>query len=204
MEEAFQLDWVKLPVRLMSGAEGGRPVTLRSSLTHFALLPFSPLQSPAVTLVRESCAAFLSSSPDVSVDSAALTSFVSRLRARGALEAAPTRQFPLNFPTPRSEINFIATLALLQIGSGYRTPLHAQERGQGRGAAETMMFGCMGMHISGEITADAMVAVGLFDVAQMFGLKIQEEYEISTGVRCEPVHIACTAQHAVIGRCGFG
>jgi hypothetical protein len=39
-----------------------------------------------------------------------------------------------------------------------------------------------GMHISGEITADAMVSLGLFEVAQLFGLKIQEDYEISRGV----------------------
>ena len=96
------------------------------------------------------------------------------------LLSLPDKSYPLNFPTPRSEVNFLATLALLQIGSGWRVPLHSQPNG--RGAAETMTFGCMGMHISGEITADVMTKLGLFEVAQLFGLKIQQEFQVSPGV----------------------
>ena len=40
----------------------------------------------------------------------------------------------------------------------------------------------MGMHISGEITADVMTKLGLFEVAQLFGLKIQQEFQVSPGV----------------------
>ena len=41
------------------------------------------------------------------------------------------------------------------------------------------------MHISGEINSSVMINVGLFDVAQLFGLKIQEDYEISRGIHSE-------------------
>jgi hypothetical protein len=145
-------------------------------------LPWLKLPGSVLDLVRNSCAELLESTQLVTIDDAALSAYVRTLDA-SKLQRPKKRQYPLNFPTPRSEINFLCTLALLQIGSGWRVPLHAQ-RG-GKGAAETMTFGCMGLHISGEISASVMTTITLFEVAQIFGLKIQEEYEIARGIRSE-------------------
>ena len=103
-------------------------------------LPWAKLPAPVLELVRSSCAELLRDNAHVSVDQACLHQFVAELDHR-TLQRLPKKMFPLNFPTQRSEINFICTLALLQIGSGWRRALHAQKGG--KGAAETITFGCM-------------------------------------------------------------
>lgn len=146
-------------------------------------LNWSSMGAPILQMVRQSCASLMHpSNPHVQIDDGAVASLAHSLD-HSRLHRQPKRMYPLHFPTPRSEINFLCTLAMLQVGSGWRRALHAQ-RG-GKGAADTVTFGVMGMHISGEITADAMLRVGLFDVAQLFGLKIQEEYELSPGIHSE-------------------
>lgn len=147
-----------------------------------ASLPWNKLPAPVLSLVKSSCRDLLTDNADVTIDEAALERYVEALDHR-ALLAQPKKMFPLNFPTPRSEINFLCTLASLQIGSGWRVALHAQ-RG-GKGAAETITFGCMGMHISGEITAQTLLNLSQFEVSQLFGLKITEEFELQPGIHSE-------------------
>lgn len=144
-------------------------------------LPWAALPQPAGELVRSSCEALLIDNPHVRIDEAVLLRYAREMDASKL--QTQRRQYPLVFPTPRSEINFLCTLAYLQIGSGWRRALHAQ-RG-GKGAAETMTFGCIGMHISGELTARTFVGLKLFDVAQLFGLKIQEDFELRPGIHSE-------------------
>lgn len=161
------------------------PSSLMESAWH---IDWAHLPQPLTTLVHTSCAAFTASDRSaVTIDEAALNAFVDELD-HTQLHSKPKRQFPLHFPSPRSEVNFLTLLDLLQIGSGWRVALHAQR--SGRGAAETITFGCMGMHISGEISAEAMIRVGLFDVAQLFQLKIQEEFEITTGVSSQTLTLS--------------
>jgi hypothetical protein len=146
-----------------------------------ASLPWANPPAPICELVRSSCATLLENNPHVTIDDAVLKHYARELDATKL--QTQRKHYPLVFPTQRSEVNFLCTLAYLQIGSGWRRALHAQ-RG-GKGAAETVTFGCMGMHISGEMSARVLAGLGLFDVAQLFGLKIQEEFELSPGIHSE-------------------
>jgi len=160
-------------------------------------LNWAKLPGPVLSLVRASCSSLLHGNPHVQIDEAALDRYVDELD-HTKLEKLPKKMYPLHFPTQRSEINFLSTLALLQFGSGWREDLHAQDGGKGKGAAETMTFGCIGMHISGEINADAMLRMGISEVAQTFRLKITEEYEIQPGIRTErKTNLWQLAQHIV-------
>lgn len=155
MEEAWKLDWTHLP-------------------------------AAPTALVRSSCKELLQKNPHVSIDSAALDAFVDSLKDTRLL-SLPQKQYPLRFKSNREEINFLCTLALLQFGSGWRKQLHASGSGKekGKGAAETITFGCIGMHLTGEITAHSMANITLFEIAQTFNIRTHEEYFIQPGIRSE-------------------
>lgn len=89
------------------------------------------------------------------------------------------RGFPLKFSSIRQEVNFLCTLSLLNFGSGYRVLLHEALE---RGSAETVSFGVMGMHLGGDITARVMAGLSAMEVASLFGIPVEEDYEIQPGI----------------------
>ncbi|CAE6537884.1 unnamed protein product [Rhizoctonia solani] len=82
--------------------------------------------------------------------------------------------FPLSFPSLKSEINFIATLALLNFASGYRQALH---KATGRGAYDNIRLLLMGMYIDSDSLMSARGWVDLSDgqIAQLLNVSIHEE-----------------------------
>ncbi|KAJ1891713.1 hypothetical protein LPJ66_006763 [Kickxella alabastrina] len=81
-----------------------------------------------------------------------------------------SRSLPLVFDNMAQELNLIALLDLLQIGSGFRGELH---EASDRGASDTVNFGCMSMHISQtQVDAKGLQALSLGDVAQHFGIPL--------------------------------
>ncbi|KAJ1989471.1 hypothetical protein GGI25_005606 [Coemansia spiralis] len=81
-----------------------------------------------------------------------------------------TRSLPLVFDNVAQEINLIAIIDLLQVGSGFRRELHKEI---GRGASDTINFGCMSLHISQTpIDARGLQALTLGDISQHFGVPL--------------------------------
>jgi len=88
---------------------------------------------------------------------------------------------PMLFDSLDAEVNFACVSAMLAFGSGYRPELH---RLCGRGAAETMLYGMIGLHMThGNLTADVLLQLTPEEVAEAFQLPINEEYELSPAVR---------------------
>ncbi|SJX64660.1 uncharacterized protein SRS1_15476 [Sporisorium reilianum f. sp. reilianum] len=95
--------------------------------------------------------------------------------------------FPLRFPTPTAEINFLALLALLNAFSGYRAAFH---KATGIGAYQNVVRLMMGLYISsGEedrvvgasaLTANGMVALTEAKVVELLGVSVHEEREHET------------------------
>jgi hypothetical protein len=144
----------------------------------------SDLTSP-VTLfdfIRQSCTKHLNSCSDlVTIDNAAIENYVNSFDF-SKLERSPGRQFPLNFPTARSEVNFLTLLNLLNFASGFRVELHATGD---KGAYETICFGLMGLHISGDLTAETMVKFRISEISSLFAIKTMEEYEVRPAIYSE-------------------
>ncbi|KAJ2781409.1 hypothetical protein H4R18_002886 [Coemansia javaensis] len=127
--------------------------------------------------VRESAAALVAGvgQPLVAVDGARAQSYAD------ALDAAKfdryvrhvsgwAHRLPLSFDNVAQELNLVALVGLLQIGSGFRKELHAAT---GRGASDTVSFGCMSLHISQTpLDARGLQALALDDVAQHFGIPL--------------------------------
>ena len=72
-------------------------------------------------LVKQSCRNLHCA--DVQIDQKALQTFADSLDA-AKVKKFDKRRFPLRFENAASEINFLATLAVLSFGSGYREALH--------------------------------------------------------------------------------
>ncbi|CAE7231499.1 unnamed protein product [Rhizoctonia solani] len=82
--------------------------------------------------------------------------------------------FPLSFPSLKSELNFIATLALLNFASGYRAALHEVT---GRGAYDNIRLLAMGMYIDSDSLMSARGWVDLTDgqIAGLLNISIHQE-----------------------------
>ena len=87
--------------------------------------------------------------------------------------------FPLNFPSPLSELNFLSILALLNIASGYRAPLH---RETGRGAWDSIRAFVFGLYLSsvtdGEgdlLSARGMQTLSEAKIAELLGVSLHTE-----------------------------
>jgi hypothetical protein len=96
----------------------------------------------------------------------------------------------------------IAVLNLLNFGSGYRALLH---RYIDRGAYDTICFGCMGMHLSGDIDADFLVRVSLHEVSSLFLIPVDEDFQVSTGItstRAHPLRPLVEAIRATLNAAG--
>ncbi|KAJ3105658.1 hypothetical protein HDU96_008476 [Phlyctochytrium bullatum] len=80
---------------------------------------------------------------------------------------------PIRFETLEQEINFLALFYLLNFGSGWRQELH---KAVGRGAFDTIRFGMMSMHISGQkLNAAFLRDIRAPDVASFFDLPFTED-----------------------------
>ncbi|PIA18227.1 hypothetical protein COEREDRAFT_39873 [Coemansia reversa NRRL 1564] len=84
-----------------------------------------------------------------------------------------THKLPLVFDNLAQELNLISLLGLLQVGSGFRRELHEMT---GRGAADTMRFGCISLHISQtQLDAKGLQALTLGEISQNFGIPLLGE-----------------------------
>ncbi|KAJ1733293.1 hypothetical protein LPJ61_001634 [Coemansia biformis] len=161
---------------LCGGADGSVPRAWEAACTgKDVCLP--PSGASYLASVRESAAKFAGSVGErlVRVDADKARGYA------GALDMAKfdayvkhvngwTRRLPLAFDNMAQELNLIALLDLLQLGSGFRKELH---EATGRGASDTINFGCMSLHISQTpIDARGLQALTLDDVAQNFGIPL--------------------------------
>jgi len=90
---------------------------------------------------------------------------------------------PLKFDNVVEEVNFISTVDLLNFASGYRPLLHHY---CGRGAYETIIFGCISMHLSNiPITSNFMKTVDISKVAELFGIPTRKEKQLQPGLMIE-------------------
>ncbi|KIJ67591.1 hypothetical protein HYDPIDRAFT_108450 [Hydnomerulius pinastri MD-312] len=86
--------------------------------------------------------------------------------------------FPLNFPSSISELNFLSVLSLLNFASGYRVPLHEQT---GRGAWDNIRALAFGLYISSAtgqgdlLSAKGMQSVTPQQIAELMSVKIHIE-----------------------------
>ena len=135
--------------------------------------------------ILESCALF--ARKNVQICEEKIPTFVEVLRDKARnvvnetsdhvllLPAKPFPGFPLVFPTLMEEVNFVALTQLLNFGSGFRQELHVCG---GKGAAETMLFGCISMYLSAKVDADFMSKFSLFDVSTHFQIQFEEEVSL--------------------------
>ncbi|KAJ1918651.1 hypothetical protein H4219_002454 [Mycoemilia scoparia] len=98
---------------------------------------------------------------------------------------------PLKFPDQKSEINFIVLRDILQIGSGYRVELKESNGGK-RGAADTILYGCLGSYISGiSFDADSLIRSSIESVSEQFQIPLLGKEEpvtqIGSGSDSKPV-----------------
>ncbi|KAG8777394.1 hypothetical protein FRC12_000384 [Ceratobasidium sp. 428] len=140
-------------------------------------VPPLPESGKYIEAVTSSCHALrLASGIDVPLAA------VERLLRSPALGGSFTRlgtvhgvNFPLAFPSVKAELNFLATLALLNFASGYRAPLHAAT---GRGAYDTIRILVMGMYIdsdSGLMSARGWDQLTTAQIASLMNVSLHEE-----------------------------
>lgn len=178
----------------------------------------SPLPSNTseyVRATRSSCASAstaLGLTPNVAAIDAFLTSLdqarFSRLCTQHGLS------FPLRFPTPTAEVNFLSIVALLNALSGYRTAFHTAT---GCGAYQNVVRLMIGLYISsadedrvvgaGTLTAKGMVGLTEARIVELLGVSVHQERQhetlagVTVGVRggemFEAVQLILNAMHGV-------
>lgn len=150
--------------------------------------PTSPLphDDRYVEATRQSCQD-LARSLGLTPDLAAVDAFLHTLD-RDTFERLRTQHglsFPLRFPTPTAEVNFLAVLALLNAFSGYRAAFH---KATGLGAYQNMVRLMIGLYISGSsdgaedrlvgspaLTAKGMATLAEAKVVELLGVSVHEE-----------------------------
>ncbi|TFK54027.1 hypothetical protein OE88DRAFT_1654491 [Heliocybe sulcata] len=82
--------------------------------------------------------------------------------------------FPLNFPSPLAELNFLSVLSLLNFGSGYRALLHAHT---GRGAWDSIRAFVFSIYLGDAelLSAKGMQGVEEGKVAELMGVRVHVE-----------------------------
>ncbi|KAJ7209551.1 hypothetical protein GGX14DRAFT_451920 [Mycena pura] len=103
------------------------------------------------------------------------------------LSASNGLAMPLNFPTAHAELNFWSIFALLNFGSGYRAPLHAETGG---GASDCMKALAFALYISTD--DDLMSARGMHNISQATVAELMR-----VNLHTEKPHE--TLQHVVVG-----
>ncbi|KAI0045281.1 hypothetical protein FA95DRAFT_1680574 [Auriscalpium vulgare] len=91
---------------------------------------------------------------------------------------------PLNFPSPLSELNLLSILALLNIASGYRVPLHQET---GRGAWDTIRAFVFGLYLTSStgddadfLSAQGMMNISEAKIAELLGVSLHTERQHET------------------------
>eukprot|EP00195_Chlamydomonas_chlamydogama_P001625 CAMPEP_0202915646 /NCGR_PEP_ID=MMETSP1392-20130828/66246_1 /ASSEMBLY_ACC=CAM_ASM_000868 /TAXON_ID=225041 /ORGANISM="Chlamydomonas chlamydogama, Strain SAG 11-48b" /LENGTH=355 /DNA_ID=CAMNT_0049607765 /DNA_START=15 /DNA_END=1082 /DNA_ORIENTATION=+ len=110
--------------------------------------------------------------------------------------------FPIKFDDVKSEITFLTLYHLLDFGSGWDSELR---RSGGRGARDTILFGLIGLHLSGtRIDHHWMKACSMFNITSLFGINSHVEAPLDnlpgvTMSRPGPLQPLCVAlQQAVV------
>lgn len=151
-----------------------------SSSSSFPPLPTTP---EYIKATRESCASastHLGLTPNIASIDAFLGSLdhatFDRLSKQHGLS------FPLRFPTPIAEVNFLSILALLNAFSGYRTAFHSAT---GSGAYQNVVRFMIGLYISSgdedrvvgaaSLTAKGLKALTEAKVVELMGVSVHEE-----------------------------
>ncbi|KAJ9474984.1 Queuosine salvage protein [Pseudozyma hubeiensis] len=158
------------------------------SSTDSAPSPPLPSSSAYISAVRSSCSSastHLSLTPNLPAIDAFLLSLSPSTFQRLAEQHGLT--FPLRFPTPTAEVNFLSILALLNSFSGYRTAFH---RATGSGAYQNVVRFMIGLYISSDaedriVGAASLTAKGLrglteAKVVELMGVSVHEEREHET------------------------
>ncbi|KAJ7128877.1 hypothetical protein C8R43DRAFT_1026212 [Mycena crocata] len=97
---------------------------------------------------------------------------------------------PLNFPSAGAELNLLSILSLLNFGSGYRGPLHAET---GHGAWDCMRAFAFSMYITSSADEDVLLSArGMHKISEA---KVAELMRVN--VHTEKPHE--TLQHVIIG-----
>jgi len=130
---------------------------------------------------------FSSSLPKVQVKKSKIKSFVTDvlLPETSNLEALNQKSafrtcMPLKFPDLKSEITMIALLNLLDFGRSYNKILMDTVS---RNAQDTILFGCMGMHLSGKkLDADFLLGMTVTSVGQFFSIPVTVEEKVMDAV----------------------
>ncbi|SPO30664.1 uncharacterized protein UTRI_05281 [Ustilago trichophora] len=158
-----------------------------------------PATEEYIKATRESCLS-LSKSLGLTPNLPSIDAFLRNLD-QTTFEKLKTQHgltFPLRFPTPTAEINFLSILALLNAFSGYRTAFH---KATGMGAYQNVLRLMIGLYISGSdagedrlvgssaLTAKGMAGLTEAKVVELLGVSIHEEKEhdklpgVTVGVR---------------------
>ncbi len=142
-----------------------------------------PHDAAYIAATRQSCSA-ISTSLGLTPNATSIDRFLrtldqatyNRLRTQHGLA------FPLRFPTPTAEINFIAILSLLNALSGYRTAFH---KATGAGAYQNIVRLMIGLYISGgdedrqvgsgNLTAKGMQNMTEAKIVELLGVSVHEE-----------------------------
>ncbi|KAJ1664597.1 hypothetical protein EV178_003925 [Coemansia sp. RSA 1646] len=141
-------------------------------------VPLPLLDTNYFDSVRESTKNFVHASGKalVTVDTDSVKCYVLETLTAGKFEKYVrkidrwTRRLPLVFDNMAQELNLIAIIDLLQLGSGFRRELHEET---GRGASDTINFGCISLHISQTpIDAKGLQTLTLGDISQHFGIPL--------------------------------
>ncbi|KAL7410582.1 hypothetical protein BDY24DRAFT_399522 [Mrakia frigida] len=148
-----------------------------------------PPSGSFIASVRSSCEASTKKA-GIEMTPSSMTSFLLSLPhstyTRLSLEHG-TSSFPLNFPSPLSELNLLSLLALLNFGSSFRAPLHAFHQ---RGVYDTIRFFVLGLFLSSTdsddlLSAKRMSEIGEGQVAGLMGglpLMVEREHETMKGI----------------------
>ncbi|KAJ7251774.1 hypothetical protein B0H12DRAFT_1118846 [Mycena haematopus] len=97
---------------------------------------------------------------------------------------------PLNFPSPGAELNLLSILSLLNFGSGYRAPLHAET---GRGAWDCMRAFAFSLYITSSVAEDDLLSArGIQNISEATVAELMR-----VNVHTEKPHE--TLQHITIG-----
>ncbi|KAJ6497883.1 hypothetical protein C8R45DRAFT_143460 [Mycena sanguinolenta] len=99
---------------------------------------------------------------------------------------------PLNFPSAGAELNLLSVLSLLNFGSGYRSPLHAET---GHGAWDCMRAFAFSLYITSSVEEDLLSARGIQNISEA---RVAELMRVN--VHIERPHE--TLQHVTIGELG--
>ncbi|KAJ2828981.1 hypothetical protein FBU31_002795 [Coemansia sp. 'formosensis'] len=159
-----------------SDVSAGLPAAWERACTGSGV-PLPPTSTNYFDAVRDSTSSFIGGDGQalVKVNANKIQQYVNELDASKFDKyvkhvSSWSRSLPLVFDNQAQNLNLIAILDLLQIGSGFRHELHEAVN---RGASDTINFGCMSMHISQTpLDARGLQALTLGEISRNFGIPL--------------------------------